>query len=177
VPAHGITGAVFVGPRLFVAGQDGDSVQVSSIDLTSGRARTEIQETIKGESEGLDTFRGLGGTFHWMVMPIPQAGGSPTFEPGKGTLLHYKARPTELEVTVTPTRAKAGRRTRFSFRVTDNNGDPVSGVTVKIAGLRARTNARGRASVMATLPRTGRYTATATRRGLKTGRAVVRSSR
>jgi hypothetical protein len=177
VPEHGITGAAFVGPRLFLAGQDGDSFQVSSVDLTSGRARSEIQETIKGESEGLDTFRGQGGTFHWMVMPIPQAGGSPTFEPGKGTLLNYKARATALELTVTPRSATTGRRTRFGFRVTDNNGDPVSGATVRFAGSRARTNARGRASVMATLSKPGRYTAAATKRGLKRARALVRSSR
>ena len=58
VPAHGITGAVFVGPRLFVAGQDGARFRVSSIDLTDGRSRIEIEKRINGESEGLDTFDG-----------------------------------------------------------------------------------------------------------------------
>jgi hypothetical protein len=177
VPEHGVTGATFVGPRLFLAGQDGDSFQVSSVDLTSGKARAEIQETIKGESEGLDTFRGLGGTLHWMVMPVPQAGGSPTFAPGKGTLLHYKAQPTALELVVTPRSPKAGRRTRFSFRVTDDNGDPVKGATVRLLGSRARTDARGRAKITVTPPRTGRYTASAAKKGLKGAKAVVRSSR
>ena len=179
VPAHGITGAVFVGRRLYVAGQDRNSFQVTSIDLTTGSGRLEIQETISGESEGLASFRGFGGTFHWMVLPVPQGGdpGPPTFARDKGTLLSYKTDPTALELTVTPRRAKAGRRTRFSFRVVDDNLDPVEGATVRLAGLRARTNARGRANVMATLSKPGRYTAAATKRGLKTARAVVRSSR
>jgi len=177
VPAHGITGAVFVGPRLFLAGQNGDNMQVSSVDLTTGKARPEIKETISGESEGLDTFRGLGGSFHWMVMPIPQAGNPPTFERDKGSLLHYNARPTALELVVTPRTASIGRKTRFAFRVTDNNGDPVKGATVKFSHVRARTNARGRAKVTETLRAPGRYTAVATKKGLKTARAVVRSSR
>jgi hypothetical protein len=177
VPEHGITGAVFVGPRLFLAGQDGDNMQVSSVDLTTGKSRPEIKETISGESEGLDTFRGLGGSLHWMVMPIPQAGNPPTFERDKGSLLHYKAEPTALELVVTPRSVKAGRSTRFSFRVSDDNGDPVKGATVKLLHARARTDARGRAKVTATPPKSGRYTAVASKKGLKTARAVVRSSR
>ena len=175
VPAHGITGAVFVGPRLFLAGQDGSRFQVTSVDLTNGKGTPEIEETFNGESEGLDTFKGLGGTFHWMVMPISKTG-PPTFESDKGTLLHYKARPTELELTVTPRRVKAGHRTRFAFRVTDDNGDPVKGATVVLSHARTRTDARGRAKLSTTLRKPGRYTATATKRGLKRGRAVVRSS-
>ena len=176
VPAHGITGATFVGPRLFVAGQDRDRFQVSSIDLTSGTSRTEIRETISGESEGLDAFRGLGGTFHWMVMPIPQGGNPPSFERDKASLLHYKAKPTKLALTVRPRSAPIGRRTRFAFRVTDDNGDPVKGATVTLSHERARTDARGRAKVTETLRSPGRYTAVARKRGLKTARAVVRSS-
>jgi hypothetical protein len=176
VPSHGITGAVFVGPRLFLAGQDGARFQVSSVDLTSGKATPEIEETINGESEGLDTFDGLGGSFHWMVMPISQTG-PPTFDSDKGSLLHYKARPTELDLTATPRAARVGRRTRFAFRVSDDNGDPVKGATVVFSHLRARTDARGRARITATLRKSGRYTAVATKSGLKPARAVVRSSR
>lgn len=176
VPAHGITGAVFVGPRLFVAGQEGARFQVTSIDLTSGKGTPEIEETINGESEGLDTFRGLGGSFHWMVMPISETG-PPTFESDKGTLLHYKSRPTALDLAVTPRTVRSGRRTTFAFRVSDDNGDPVKGATVAFARVRARTDARGRAKITQTLPRSGRYTAVATKRGLKLAHAVVRSSR
>ena len=177
VPPHGITGAVVIGPRLFLAGQDRDSFQISSIDLTSGNVRVEIQETISGESEGLDNFRGLGGSLHWMVMPIPQGGNPPSFERDKGSLITYKTDPTALDLVVTPRSVKAGRRTRFSFRVSDDNGDPVKGATVKLLGSRAGTNSRGRASLTATAPKTGRYSASAAKKGLKTARAVVRSSR
>jgi hypothetical protein len=177
VPSRGITGAVFVGPRLFVAGQQGNDLRVTSIDLTSGSSRMEIREAISGESEGLDTFRALGGTLHWMVMPIPQGGDPPSFERDKGSLLHYKPDPTALDLVVTPRRVQPGRRTRFSFRVTDDNGDPVKGATVTFARARARTNARGRATITRALASTGRYTAVATKRGLKRARAVVRSSR
>ncbi len=176
VPAHGITGAVFVGPRLFLAGQDGARFQVSSVDLATGTSRPEIQETINGESEGLDTFTGLGGTFHWMVMPASRTG-PPTFASDKGTLLHYKSRPTKLDVTVTPRRVKPGRRTRFSFRVVDDNADPVKGATVTFAGGRARTNSRGRANITRTLSKTGAFSAVARKSGLKSARAIVRSSR
>ena len=176
VPAHGITGAVFVGARLFVAGQDGARFQVTSIDLTSGVGRLEIEETINGESEGLDTFRGQGGGFHWMVMPVSSTGPA-TYESDKGTLLNYKVRPTTLALAARPSTAKAGRRTRFTFTVTDDNGDKVKGATVTFARMTARTDAGGRARIAQTLRRPGRYAAVAKKRGLKTARAIVRSSR
>ena len=177
VPARGITGAVFVGPRLFVAGQQGNDMRVTSIDLTTGSSRLEIRAAISGESEGLDTFDGLGGTLHWMVMPIPQGGDPPSFERDKGSLLHFKPRPTALDLVVTPRRVRPGRRTRFSFRVSDDNGDPVRGATITFAHARARTNTRGRATITRALARTGRYTAVARKRGLRSARAVIRSSR
>jgi hypothetical protein len=177
VPAQGITGATFVGSRLFLAGQKGDNFQVSSVDVTTGKARPEIKQTISGESEGLDTFSGLGGTLHWMVMPLPQGGNPPTFEKDKASFLHFKAKATALELVVTPTRTKPGRRTRFSVLVMDNAGKPVKGATVKFAGARVRTNARGTARITATLPKSGSYTASATKKGLKGAKTVVRSSR
>jgi hypothetical protein len=176
VPAHGITGAVFVGDRLLLAGQDDTRFRVTSVDLATGRSRLEIETTISGESEGLDTFAGLGGSLHWMVMPFPPGGRQPTFEKDKGSLLHFKAHPTALELTATPATARAGRRTRFTFRVTDDTGAPVKGATVSLAGARARTNGSGRASLTVALPKRGRYAARVTKRGLRAGRALVRSS-
>jgi hypothetical protein len=61
--------------------------------------------------------------------------------------------------------------------VTDDNGDPVKGATVRLLGSRARTDARGRAKITVTPPRSGRYTASAAKKGLKGAKAVVRSSR
>ena len=177
VPSHGITGATFYQGRLYLAGQDGDKLQVPSLDVTTGKARPEIQETISGESEGLDAFSGLGGDFHWMVMPIPQAGNPPTFARDKGTLLNYRAKATGLKLAATPTKARPGSRIRFTFQVDDNTGDAVKGATVSFLGQRVRTNARGSARLTVTLPRANRWTASASKKGLKGARAVVRSSR
>lgn len=88
VPPTGITGATFVGDRLFVAGQDGDRFQVWSIDLTTGARQLEIERTIVGESEGLDVFDSLGGTLHWQIQPYNEQG-VPTYPPLNGTLLHF----------------------------------------------------------------------------------------
>ena len=177
VPSHGITGATFFGGRLFLAGQDGDKLQVSSVDVTTGKARPEIKETISGESEGLDAFRGLGGVFHWMVLPAPQGGKPPTFGKDKASLLNYKAKGTALQLAVTPSKARPGSRTRFVFQVDDNAGNPVKGATVTFLRAHARTNARGTAKITATFPTSGRATASAAKKGLKGARAVVRSSR
>src|SRR4051795_12035988 len=62
VPPSGITGATFVGDRMFVAGQDGGPFRVWSIDLTTGRRQLEIERQIVGESEGLVTASLKGGT-------------------------------------------------------------------------------------------------------------------
>jgi hypothetical protein len=88
VPPTGITGATFRGRRLYVAGQDGDLFQVWSIDLTTGARRLEIERTIVGESEGLDTVRALGGLLHWQIQPYNEQG-PPTYPPLNGTLLHF----------------------------------------------------------------------------------------
>src|SRR2546423_11989706 len=62
VPPSGITGAAFEGERLLVAGQDGGGpFQVWSIDLTTGVRELQIERTIIGESEGIDTVDALGG--------------------------------------------------------------------------------------------------------------------
>ena len=52
VPPSGITGAVFVDGRLFVAGQDGGPFRVWSIDLATGTRRLEIERAIVGSPRG-----------------------------------------------------------------------------------------------------------------------------
>src|SRR5215212_12192601 len=56
VPEAGITGATFVGDRLFTAGSIDEAFQIWSIDLADGSRRLEVERTVVGESEGLDTF-------------------------------------------------------------------------------------------------------------------------
>jgi hypothetical protein len=77
-----------------------------------------------------------------------------------------------LRLTVSPRRARTGRRTTFRFRVTAG-GRPVARALVRFAGRRARTGRRGRARITATLRRPGRRTARASKSGFGRGRAGV----
>src|SRR3954449_12360078 len=126
VPPSGITGATFYGGRLFVAGTEGDTkFEVWSIDLANGSRRLQVERTIVGESEGLDTFDAAGGTLHWLIQPFNTIG-QPTYEPNKATLLHFQPAAPQpaarsggkrARLTVRPRRVGANRRTRFVFVV------------------------------------------------------------
>src|SRR4051794_31587282 len=90
VPPSGITGATFVGDRMFVAGQDGGPFRVWSIDLTTGRRRLEIERHIVGESEGLVTASLQGGALDWLVPPLQTEKRPPTYGPDHATLLSFR---------------------------------------------------------------------------------------
>src|SRR3954447_13171707 len=90
VPPSGITGATFVGDRMFVAGQDGGPFRVWSIDLTTGRRQLEIERQIVGESEGLVTASLKGGTLPWLIQPFTTQPRPPTYGPGHATLLSFR---------------------------------------------------------------------------------------
>lgn len=60
---------------------------------------------------------------------------------------------------VRPARAPSGRMTSFHFLVTSGARRAVAGASVFFATRRARTNAQGRATIVARLPRPGRYRA------------------
>jgi hypothetical protein len=79
VPPSGVTGATFHRGRLFLAGQDVRPFQVWSIDTETGERRLELERVLKGESEGLDTFTGLGGVLHWQIGEIAFPG-PPTYD-------------------------------------------------------------------------------------------------
>ena len=89
VPPSGITGATFVGDRMFVAGQSGGPFRVWSIDLATGERRLEIERRIVGESEGLVTASLKGGTLHWLIQPFNDEEKPPTYSPDKATLLSF----------------------------------------------------------------------------------------
>jgi hypothetical protein len=91
VPPSGITGATFLGDRLFVAGQGGGPFRVWSIDLESGARRLEIERRIVGESEGLVTAALAGGTLHWLIQPFNDEQKPPTYSADKATLLSFRA--------------------------------------------------------------------------------------
>ncbi len=102
-----------------------------------------------------------------------------------------------IRLTVSPTRATVGRRTRFRFTATtagegalppridcsaractaQAGGTPVSGASVKFAGRTARTDAQGRVTISATLRRVGAFPARATKAGLDPGSTSVRAVR
>jgi hypothetical protein len=89
VPPTGITGAAFIGERLYVAGQDGGGpFQVWSIDLTTGARELEIEREIVGESEGLDTVDAIGGQLHWLIQPYNESN-VPTYGVTNGTILSF----------------------------------------------------------------------------------------
>jgi hypothetical protein len=83
-----------------------------------------------------------------------------------------RARP-RLRLTATPRRARAGRRTRFRFRVTAA-GRPVRRVRILFAGGEARTDRRGRATIVRRVRKRGSRPARAHLRGYRSGRAVIR---
>ena len=81
-----------------------------------------------------------------------------------------------LRLKVTPARVRAGKLVRFHFRVTVGRGDAlqsVAGATVRFAGVRLRTDGRGRATLRRHLHRPGRHPANATARGFVATRTTV----
>jgi hypothetical protein len=143
VPPSGVTGGTFVGRRLLLAGSEGTTFQVWSIDTSNGKRRLEVEVPgVNGESEGLDTVDLLGGELQWLVAPpVP----NPTFGPTVA-VLHFTpavGRPGLALALRTRTR---GTATVVGVKVT-RHGAPVAGATVRFAGVRTRTNRRGRASL------------------------------
>ena len=78
-----------------------------------------------------------------------------------------------LRLGVTPRSTVTGRRTSFRFHVT-SGGRSVAGALVRFGNRRVRTGANGRATVVVRFSRSGRYTARATRSGMRSAAARVR---
>ena len=160
VPPSGITGATFVGGRLFVAGQTGGPFRVWSIDLTTGARVLEAEREIAGESEGLATASVNGGTLQWLIPPFDPQGRPPTYGAGHSTLLSLRpgppdpAPPAVPAAPATPSPPRAGsprvrllrrsratvlRRRRLAVRVSC----PAACVVRITVRARGRTIARG----------------------------------
>jgi len=82
-----------------------------------------------------------------------------------------------MSLTVSPRRARVGRRTAFRFRATGRNGRPVEGAVVRFAGDSARTNSAGSATMVRSLKRSGSYSARATKAGVDAASARVTAVR
>jgi hypothetical protein len=182
VPPSGITGAAFVGSRLYVAGTEGDTTfQVWSIDLRDGSRRLEIEREVVGESEGLVSADVLGGILHWIITPFSTTGRPPTYGSAGNQLLSFVPNAARrIELSVAPRRLRVGRRTRLVFTARRRVGgtqEPVEGATVRFAGRRVTTDLDGRAPLRVKLMTAGRYSATATLAGALPARVTVRATR
>jgi hypothetical protein len=169
VPPSGVTGAAFYRGRLLLAGSQGTTDQVWSVDMSTGKRRLELElPNVQGESEGLTGVSLLGGRLHYLVAPLAA---QPTFGPSVA-MLHFAAgrwahRGLRVKVssrdpmTVTPLVRVTVRR----------HGRPVRGAVVSLAGFRARTNRHGRAIVRPKLGVPGTFAALA-RKSRKRGRSA-----
>jgi predicted alpha-1,2-mannosidase len=86
----------------------------------------------------------------------------------------------KIRLSVEPKRVRAGRRTRV--RVTTSLREagrsiPIAHATIRVAGRRARTGARGRASLRLRVGKPGRYRVRATKNGYRAARAFLRKAR
>ncbi|HEU0024234.1 MAG TPA: hypothetical protein VFQ12_06365 [Thermoleophilaceae bacterium] len=159
VPPSGITGAVFVGGRLLLAGE-GRRYQVWSVNTRTGGRRIEFETEMCGEAEGLDTIPTLGGRLHWLLSPIDDC--ELTYGPSSA-LVHFVRKPGKprLKVRIVSARLVAGRgRARVRVRVT-RHGKPVRRARVGFAGANGRTSRRGLVTVWPPLSLPGRYKALA----------------
>ena len=166
VPPSGVTGAAIQGGRLFLAGARGTTYQIWSVNLATGARRLEVElRNVFGEAEGLHVTSLLGGTLHFLVAPLAV---EPTFGPTVGLLHFTPAGRPGLRVRASATR-RGSHRPRVKVHVT-RRGSPVEGAKVAIAGARARTNARGAATIWPPLSIPGRFAAVA-RKGRLEGRS------
>jgi hypothetical protein len=167
VPPSGVTGAVFDGDRLLLAGQTGGPFDVWSVDLTTGARTLEISADWAGESEGLDIVDALGGELHWQVQPL-SFGRPPTFGGGHGTVVSFVRR-ADARI-----RLRVTRRTRTQLTVQASlrylgRDHPLAGVRLTLGRAHATTNSQGRARL-----RRARGHVIARSKPLLTGRLAVR---
>lgn len=106
-------------------------------------------------------------TFTGRLIEIPNATDAP---PPAGA-------PLRLRLSVSPRRAPAGRATRFTLTVTATDRGrvvPVAGATVRLAGIRARTDESGRATIVRRVVHPRLLPANTSKPGYEPGRKHVR---
>jgi hypothetical protein len=171
VPPSGVTGGTFYRGRLLLAGAQGTTYQVWSVNVSTGARRVELElANVQGEAEGLAQTPLLGGRLHFLVAPLVAPPTQATFGPSVGLLHFTKGRWARRGLTV---RARATNASSLHPRVhvtVNHAGRPVADARVSVAGFRARTNARGRALVKPRLGVPGTFAAMA-REGRWRGRS------
>jgi hypothetical protein len=168
VPPSGVTGAAFHRGRLFLSGSQGTTYQVWSVNTKTGKRRLELElPKVQGESEGLTQMPLLGGRLHYLIAPLAA---QPTFGGGVAMLHFETGRWARRGLKVTTGSANATSLTPKVNVTVRRHGRAVEGARVSVAGFRARTNARGRATVRPKLGVPGSFAATALK-GKKRGRS------
>ena len=162
-----VAGGVFHDGRLLMTGTDKatGAYIARSFDPVSGATQLEIEHRRGDEAEGVAVAPALGGILHWVMSPGGL--GSPN------ELLTYHPAGAALRLRISPTRIRAGRAATLRATVT-SLGTGIRGVTVSVAGRRARTNAAGRARLKVVIRRPGRYRVRARRTGLRSASAPLR---
>ena len=110
VPPSGVTGAVFRGERLFLAGEGDDAHQIWSVNTETGGRHLVLERPLCGESEGLDMIPTLGGKLHWLIAPF-DPGCELSFGPSSA-LLHFAR-----HAAIAATRSRSSTRTPGPYRV------------------------------------------------------------
>jgi hypothetical protein len=165
VPPSGVTGAAFRRGRLLLAGSQGTTYQVWSVNTTTGARRLELElPNVQGESEGLTQLPLLGGRLHYLVAPLAA---QPTFGPSVGMLHFAPGRWAGRGLRVTTRSPNATSLTPKVNVTVKRHGRPVAGARVSVAGIRATTNRRGRATVRPKLGVPGSFAAMANRGRLR----------
>ena len=159
VPPSGVTGAAFHRGRLLLAGSQGTTYQVWSVNVTTGKRRLELElPNVQGESEGLMQVPLLGGRLHYLVAPLAA---QPTFGAGVAMLHFTTGRWARRGLRVTTRSSNAASLTPTVKVRVKRHGHPVEGARVSVAGFRATTNRRGRATVRPKLGVPGTFAALA----------------
>jgi hypothetical protein len=157
-----VTGAAFHRGRLLLAGSQGTTYQVWSVNVTTGKRRLELElPNVHGESEGLTQVQLLGGRLHYLVAPLPP--GQPTFGPSVGLLHFTTGRWAGRGLRVTSRSPDATSLTPTVNVTVRRHGHAVEGARVSVAGFRATTNRRGRATVRPKLGVAGNFAALASK--------------
>ena len=168
VPPSGVTGAAFYRGRLLLAGAQGTTYQVWSVDTTTGTRRLELElRNVQGESEGLTQVPRLGARLHYLVAPLAA---QPTFGPTVGLLHFTTGRWAGRGLKVTPRSPNASSLSPKVNVTVKRHGHPVAGASVSVVGFRATTNRRGRATVRPKLGVPGSFAAMALK-GKRRGRS------
>jgi hypothetical protein len=159
VPPSGVTGAAFHRDRLLLAGSQGTTYQVWSVNTTTGKRRLELElPNVQGESEGLTQIPLLGGRLHYLVAPLAT---QPTFGPSVAMLHFTTGRWAGRGLRVTTGSPNATSLTPTVKVTVKRHGRLVEGARVSVAGFRATTNRRGRATVRPKLGVPGTFAALA----------------